>query len=418
MTTKETSYLLKEEYIIDNRYQELATKLLNENFKLLLESIIKETNQEVIKEKKEKNLKLTKQNPQSIIQEKAEIYILKEDIIEEAFNIKGISKLIKFGRYSGNSDDVYTYQTKAHNGTGDDPAQFVAEFVVNFNKQVFAFKGDIHDQADIIQTLKDQTSFPVLLNQAYDATRWHAIAIVSAFKNGFATDIVTALAATVIQVGFRELFNEQFITEAVQETYQQQFLKYKFMPNWNDKNSYDKYHQKFEELRVLANYQYAAVFKLGPYTDYKLRLLPEMKERLTFQSGLGAITTEADFWQQTATIFYSIRQNKVTLEKAQQETLTKKFKKINNIDTNRRNDKRNDNCFNCNQPGHYTRNCPLQRKKESFNRIETQRITKENLFKKQNTVEFVEMQDHTIQKTVNEITNTTTIENLQKDQHL
>ena len=75
MTTKETSYL-KEEDITDNEYQGLVTKLLNENFELPLGSLIKETNQEVIKEKPEK--KVTKQNPQAIIQGKAEIYILQE----------------------------------------------------------------------------------------------------------------------------------------------------------------------------------------------------------------------------------------------------------------------------------------------------------------------------------------------------
>ncbi|KAF0528720.1 hypothetical protein F8M41_013021 [Gigaspora margarita] len=452
MTTKEKSYLLKEEDITNNGYQGLVTKLLDENFELLLGSLIKETNQEVIKGKTEK--KITKQNPQAIIQGKAEIYILQEwkqaflnkkleprkyprllklvvkhketqefinqvskeadlkpekktiskrvteieykianlgttrtrrvqrqveafpefnvlrvieeeyrleitreelatvllycklakqekldkflrfirksryqvqcwisitssglenyipeydgtiakykewrDKVEEAFNIKGISKLMIFGRYSGNFDDGYTHRAKNHDGSADDATHPVTEFVVNFNRQVFAV---------IATKLKDPTGYSVSLNQLYDATGWHATAIRSAFKNGFAVDATTVLPATVVQVGFREILDEQFITEVVQETYQQQFLRYKFIPNWNDENSYDKYRQKFEELRVLANYQYATVFKSGPYTDYKLRLPPEIKERLTFQSGLGAITTEADFWQQTATIFHSI----------------------------------------------------------------------------------------------------------------
>ncbi|KAF0509706.1 hypothetical protein F8M41_018542 [Gigaspora margarita] len=266
------------------------------------------------------------------------------DKVEEAFNIKGISKLMIFGRYSGNMDDGYTHQAKGHDGSADAANHPVAEFVVNFNKQVFAviatklkgtalscyknnrarincwFRGDINDQADVIRTLKVPTGYPVSLNQLYNATGWHATAIRSAFKNEFAVDATTAPLATVVQVGFREILDEQFITEAVQETYQQQ---------------------------------------------------------------IGAITTEADFWQQTSAIFHSIRQNKVDSGKAQtdlkinrflkKEASTKKFKRINNIDTTRRNDKRNDNCFNCNQPGHYARNCPLQRKKESFNRIETQR---------------------------------------------
>ncbi|KAF0558438.1 hypothetical protein F8M41_009329 [Gigaspora margarita] len=76
MTTKETSYLLKEEEITNSGYQGLVIKLLDENFELPLGSLIKETNQEVIKEKIEK--KITKQNPQAIIQGKAEIYILQE----------------------------------------------------------------------------------------------------------------------------------------------------------------------------------------------------------------------------------------------------------------------------------------------------------------------------------------------------
>ncbi|KAF0441117.1 hypothetical protein F8M41_003943 [Gigaspora margarita] len=78
MTTKETFYLLKKEFIIKGNYQGLATKLLNKNFELPLGSLIKETNQEVIKEESKKNLKPVKQNPQTVIQEKAEIYILKE----------------------------------------------------------------------------------------------------------------------------------------------------------------------------------------------------------------------------------------------------------------------------------------------------------------------------------------------------
>ena len=67
MTNKETSYL-KEEDITDNEYQGLVTKLLNENFELPLGSLIKETNQEVIKEKPEK--KITKQGLKQLFKEK------------------------------------------------------------------------------------------------------------------------------------------------------------------------------------------------------------------------------------------------------------------------------------------------------------------------------------------------------------
>ncbi|KAF0558440.1 hypothetical protein F8M41_009331 [Gigaspora margarita] len=200
------------------------------------------------------------------------------DKVEEAFNIKGISKLMIFGRYSGNIDDGYTHQTKAHDGSADNPARTPNKLCIGARINYW-FRGDIHDQADIIRTLKDPTGYPVSLNQVYDATGWHATAIRSAFKNGFAVDATTAPAATVIQVGFREILDEQFITEA-------------------------------------------------------------------------------------------------------KETSTKKFKRINNVDTTRRNDKRNDNCFNCNQPGHYARNCPLQRKKESFNSIETQRNSQRKFVQK------------------------------------
>src|SRR5260364_51813 len=60
------------------------------------------------------------------------------DKVEEAFNIKGISKLMIFGRYSGNFDDGYTHRAKNHDGSADDATHPVTEFVVNFNRQVFA----------------------------------------------------------------------------------------------------------------------------------------------------------------------------------------------------------------------------------------------------------------------------------------
>ncbi|CAG8642721.1 22890_t:CDS:2, partial [Gigaspora rosea] len=136
----------------------------------------------------------------------------------------------------------------------------------------------------------------------------------SAFKNGLSIAVNAALAATIVQISFREILDEQFITEAVQKTYQQKFMRFKFIPNWNDENSYDKYMNKFEELKMLANYQYATNFKSGLYTDYKMRLPPEIKERLTLQAGLGNVQTKTQFWQQTSAIFHSLRQNKNNTE--------------------------------------------------------------------------------------------------------
>ncbi|CAG8587004.1 20736_t:CDS:2 [Gigaspora rosea] len=85
------------------------------------------------------------------------------------------------------------------------------------------------------------------------------------FKNGLATDTITAPVQTIAQVAFREILDEQFTKEA-----------------------------------------YATNFKSGPYTDYKMRLPPEMKERLTFQLGLGNVQTKAQFWQQISAIFHSL----------------------------------------------------------------------------------------------------------------
>ncbi|KAF0538429.1 hypothetical protein F8M41_007835 [Gigaspora margarita] len=263
------------------------------------------------------------------------------DTVERAFTIKGITTLMIFGRYSGNTDTGYTQVAKGHNGTEDDPARSVAKFVVNFNRQVFTV---------IATKLKGTTLLCYKTNEAR-ANLAHA---------------ANHPNADIVQVGFREIFDEQFITEAVQETYQQQFLKYRFVPNWNDENSFDKYRQ-------------------------------------------------------------SIRQNKINSGKAQtdlrinrflmKETTNKKFKRINNVDTTRRNDKRNNNCFNCNQPGHYARNCPLQRKKKSFNRIETSRNSQGKLVQKNKYCSICRNARLTILGTAKEITNIIMMENLQKDQH-
>ncbi|CAG8639083.1 2805_t:CDS:2, partial [Gigaspora rosea] len=251
-------------------------------------------------------------------------YIEWRDTVERAFTIKELTTLMIFGRYSGNPDDGYVCVEKGHYGTRDAANHSQAESVVNLNRQVFAiiatklkgtalskyktsakrancwWRGDINDDAPTINALKDRTNYP------------HDTAKASAFKNGLSTAVNTAPAATIVQISFREILDEQFITEAVQETYQQQFLRFKFIPNWNDENSYDKYMNKFEELKTLANYQYATNFKSGPYTNYKMRLPPKMKERLTFLAGLGNVQTETQFWQQTSAIFHSLQQNKPT----------------------------------------------------------------------------------------------------------
>src|SRR5260364_79977 len=60
------------------------------------------------------------------------------DTMERAFLIKGITTLMIFGRYWGNTDTGYTRVAKDHDGTGDAANHQVAEFVVNFNRQVFA----------------------------------------------------------------------------------------------------------------------------------------------------------------------------------------------------------------------------------------------------------------------------------------
>ncbi|CAG8497147.1 14630_t:CDS:10 [Gigaspora rosea] len=411
MINQEISY--PKEYIIDEGHQGLEIKLLDKDYELPLGALIKKDTDQEIKEgtnfqKIEELIKKKKtQEPKSIlIQNKAEIYILKEwkeaflnkkleprrypklleladkldhlgetrtrkiqkeaeiypgytvirqqenqdtilnglenlilefdgtivkyiewrDTVERAFTIKGITTLMIFGRYQGNPDDGYICVGKDHDGTGDAANHSQAEFVVNFNRQVFAIiatklKGTALSNIKLMQKeqIVDRTNYPASLNQTYTTNLWHGTATRSAYKNGLTVEATTALA--------------------------QQLYKFKFIPNWNNKNSYDKYMNKFEELKTLANYQYAANFKSQPYTDYKMRLPPEMKERLTFQAGLGNVQTETQFWQQTSAIFHSLRQNKVDIGKAQidlkinrflkKEKPTTKSIKINNVNTNK-----------------------------------------------------------------------------------
>ncbi|CAG8803356.1 20919_t:CDS:1, partial [Gigaspora rosea] len=165
-------------------------------------------------------------------------YIEWRDTVERAFTIKGLTTLMIFGRYSGNPDDKYVCVEKGHDGTGDAANHSQAEFVVNFNRQVFAiiatklkgtalskykssakrancwWRGDLNDDVPTISALKDRTNYPVSLNQTYTPTRWHDTAKASAFKNGLSTAINAAPAATIVQISFREILDEQFITEA------------------------------------------------------------------------------------------------------------------------------------------------------------------------------------------------------------
>ncbi|CAG8747328.1 11155_t:CDS:2 [Gigaspora rosea] len=120
-------------------------------------------------------------------------YIEWRDTVERAFTIKGLTTLMIFGRYSKNPDDRYVCVEKRHDGTGDAANYSQAEVVVNLNQQ------EQHCQ-NIKQVQKERT-----------------VAKASAFKNGLSIAVNAAPTATIVQISFREILDEQFITEAVQE---------------------------------------------------------------------------------------------------------------------------------------------------------------------------------------------------------
>ncbi|CAG8686939.1 7397_t:CDS:1 [Ambispora leptoticha] len=312
-------------------------------------------------------------------------------------------RVASFGRYSGNERDGYIKRAGNYQGTEADDTHHKAIFNGEFIQRVLAIvasklKGSAEalynsnsarincyykNRADNVN-LKDSHNYPLEQVIDYGGVAFDATATASA-----ALMIPTFDRNTVnqTQVSFRELFDNQYISDELRLIHQQNFLKYKWTPDLSDGQSVQNFKAKYEKLKQLSNYQFANNFYQGEQAHLLDRIPLQYRTEVLFRQP----TTYEEFFTYLNTTFHNKRV--LANESAFSGKDVKHFKlKANNFQKSGikiRNYQRSDyqqtrkpyqprdmskvKCYNCEEYGHYKRDCQ-NAKKESFNRFQPKRF--------------------------------------------
>ncbi|KAF0333035.1 hypothetical protein F8M41_017342 [Gigaspora margarita] len=154
--------------------------------------------------------------------------------LENAFVVYRIKELMTYGRFSGNYATGYTRQLETLASTGQAAAphcRWSTEFIMRvlaivrtklkgtaleiFDSEIGTincyWRSNINGDQDIIATLKDTNDYPTNLNHQYNGA-FHATATTEGER------CTPHITAATVQKGFREVFDNAFLVNAIQQT--------------------------------------------------------------------------------------------------------------------------------------------------------------------------------------------------------
>ncbi|KAF0488304.1 hypothetical protein F8M41_022330 [Gigaspora margarita] len=112
------------------------------------------------------------------------------------------------------------------------------------------WRSNINGDQDIIATLKDTNDYPTNLNHPYNGA-FHATATTEGER------CTPHITAAIVQKGFREVFDNAFLVDAIQQTAQKDFWSFDFTKglDYSNDNGMRNLINKYRKLMQVANWQ-------------------------------------------------------------------------------------------------------------------------------------------------------------------
>ncbi|CAG8855203.1 39621_t:CDS:2, partial [Gigaspora margarita] len=122
------------------------------------------------------------------------------------------------------------------------------------------WRSNINGDQNVIDTLKDTTEYPTNLNHPYNGAFDPTATTEGARYNPYITN-------ATVQRGFREVFDNAFLVDAIQQTAQKDFWSFDFTKglDYNNDNGMRNLINKYKKLMQIANWQWGNNFYGGEY---------------------------------------------------------------------------------------------------------------------------------------------------------
>ncbi|CAG8832737.1 1048_t:CDS:1 [Gigaspora margarita] len=192
--------------------------------------------------------------------------------LENAFVVYGIKEIMTYGRFSGNYSAGYIRRAENYDTTGNGAHQYrwTTEFIMRvlaivrtklkgtaleiFDSEIGTincyWRSNINGNQNIIDTLKDTNDYSTNLNHQYNGA-FHASATTEGER--YNPHITNA----TVQRGFREVFDDAFLVDAIQQTAQKDFWSFDFTKelDYSNDNGMRNLINKYKKLMQIANWQ-------------------------------------------------------------------------------------------------------------------------------------------------------------------
>ncbi|CAG8848737.1 46485_t:CDS:2, partial [Gigaspora margarita] len=218
--------------------------------------------------------------------------------LENAFVVYGIKEIMTYRRFLGNYSTGYVRRDENYDTAGNHAHQYrwLTEFIMRvlaiirtklkgtaleiFNSEIGTincyWKSNINGDQNIIAALKDTTDYPTNLNHQYNGAFDPIATTEGARCNPHITN-------ATVQKGFREVFDNAFLVDTIQQIAQKDFWSFDFTKglDYSNDNEMRNLINKYKKLMQIANWQWENNFYRGEYMFLLQRMPPAIMKHIS-----------------------------------------------------------------------------------------------------------------------------------------